>query len=119
MNIIVIQLIIFCIYFFINNNALVISSNQGILSIRSTSEAYNNHHRRTKLQYSKGNNHDMISNKHIRHVNHAMKSNIFQLRGGMLNDFSVTALVLGESIIWLKIWTTLAKNNILGSYRMY
>jgi hypothetical protein len=37
------------------------------------------------------------------------------LRGGYLNDASVSVLVLGESILWLKIWTTVAKEGLLDS----
>ncbi|KAJ1439345.1 hypothetical protein B484DRAFT_391834 [Ochromonadaceae sp. CCMP2298] len=37
------------------------------------------------------------------------------LRGGYLNDASVSMLVLGESVLWLKIWTTVAKEGLLDS----
>lgn len=45
---------------------------------------------------------------------------ITKIRGGSLENFpvhdvSVSLLVLGESIIWLKVWTTLAAKGLLDS----
>lgn len=39
------------------------------------------------------------------------------LRGGSIpvHDVSVSLLVLGESLVWLKVWTTLAKEGVLDS----
>ena len=33
----------------------------------------------------------------------------------IISDTLLTAVILSETVLWLKIWTTLAKNNILPS----
>lgn len=45
------------------------------------------------------------------------KFKVDYLRGGNLpvHDLTVSLVVLGESLVWLKVWTTLAKEGILDS----
>ncbi|RYH13797.1 hypothetical protein EON65_34820 [archaeon] len=61
--------------------------------------------------------HHYVKHHHVS-TKHGQRCKIITLRAGfspLIQDVAVSTMVLGETLIWLKIWTTLATRGVVES----